>query len=323
MAFLKKYYLILVPVLLIIFSGIYLTANTKDEIEYFGIIETNEIDVASKIPGRIDTTFVKLGERVKKGDILAKLESKELDAKLEQARGVMLAAKAKLDMANKGAREEQKRAAAKLLEQAKYQYEFAKKTYERMQKLFADSIISRQKFDEIEFKYNAALAQYEAAQAKMDMANNGAREEEKSAAEALYHQALNAYNEAQAYYKELSITAPADGEIYEVIAEQGEIIAAGYPIFSIVQPEKAYAVINVREDNLKYFKTGKKISGYLPALDKNIDFVIDYISPVGNYATWKPTNQKGEFDLKTFEIHLSPVEAISEIRPGMNVKFEL
>ncbi len=69
---------------------------------------------------------------------------------------------------------------------------------------------------------------------------------------------------------------------------------------------------------------GEYLTGTLPALDNNsYKFKIVYIAPMGDFATWKPTNQKGDFDLKTFEIHLKSDEPIESVRPGMTVKIEL
>lgn len=316
----------LVVILLLLTGGelcIAYCLTSPEDINIYGRIRVDEIDVASKIPGRIDSLYVQLGQHVNKGDTLAVLESKELDAKLEQAKSVMLASKSKWEMAKNGARSEEKLAVEKLADQAKYQLEFAESTYKRMKKLYADSVISRQKFDEIEFKYNAAKAQYEAAQAKLKMVRNGARDEEKSAAEALYNQALNAYKEALAYYSELTLTAKTTGEVYSLIANQGEIISAGYPVISIINTNNSYAIINIKESEISQFQEGKEIKGYLPALDKEIKFKVTYISPKGDFADWKPTAQKGDFDLKTFEIRLTPLENIDMIRPGMNVRFSL
>lgn len=300
-----------------------LGCNKTDATEYFGKIEVNEIDVSSKIPGRIDTLYVRLGDKITRGDTLAILESKEMDAKLEQAKSVMMAAKAKWDMARAGARRQQITAAKKLVDQAKYQFEFAESSYTRLKKLYADSVISKQKFDEISFKYNAAKAQYEAAKAKLGMVLEGVRPEEKSAAEALYHQAENAYKEALAYHDELTITAKTSGTVYSLVADQGEIISAGYPLLTIVDYNSQYALINVKETEITKIKVGDEFKGYLQALGKTITFKVYYISPLADYASWKPTSQKGEFDIRTYEVRLSPMSDTDEIRPGMNVKFRI
>lgn len=324
---LKKSYIILsIPVIIILIAIVFLIINSfsKDEIIITGIVETTETDVASKIPGRIDSVFVKEGDAVKRGDILARLESKEMDAKVEQARGMMEAAKAKMTMAQNGARKEEKEATEKLYNQAKYQFEYAQKTWNRFQSLYKDKVISAQEKDEVEFKYNAAKEQMDAAKAKYDMVMKGARYEEIEAVQSLFHQAENGYNEAIAYQKELNIKAPVDGEISKCISDPGEVINSGYPVFTILQPKDSYVVLQIREDRMNEIKKGKIFTGKIPALNNlEVEFEVTYIASMGDFATWKPTNQKGEFDLKTFEIHLRSKNPIDGLRPGMTVNISL
>ncbi len=322
----KGHVILSIPIIIALAAIIFLAIDgvTEEENYLTGLVETTEIDIASKIPGRIDSMFVKEGDLVTKGEVIAKLESKELDAKVEQARGVKEAAYNKMILVKKGAREEQKRAVEKLYNQAKHQFDYVSKTYERFSKLYADSVISLQRKDEIEFKYNAAREQMEAAKAKYDMVMNGARKEEISAVEALYHQAENAYNEAMAYYQELSLQAPIAGEVSKLIADPGEIIASGYPVISILDKKDTKVILQVREDNLAQFEMGKEFKGIVRALgNKDFTFKVNYISPLGDFASWKPTNQKGDFDLKTFEVHLVSERPIEGLRSGMTVNIEL
>ena len=56
---------------------------------------------------------------------------------------------------------------------------------------------------------------------------------------------------------------------------------------------------------------------------KNIEFKINYVSPLGSFATWKSTKQTGSYDLRTFEVHALPVRKVEGLRPGMSVLVEL
>lgn len=321
----KSKMVLAIPILVVLSALVLWAAGINDSEEVIiGIVETDEVDVASKIPGRIELLNVKEGDKVKKGEVLARLESKEIDAKVGQAKGAMEAARGKLEMATKGAREEEKTAVEKLFMQAKYQYEFANKTKERFENLYKDSVISSQEFDEIIFKYNAAKAQMEAAEAKYQMVMKGARKEEKLAAKGIFNQAQNAYNEAMAYYQELEIVAPVDGEISNSIADAGEVIASGYPVFTIINPDDFYVVLQVREDQLEKFKMGNSFDAAVTSLDNMlVELNVTYVSSMGDFATWKPTNQKGDYDLKTFEVHLESDKPIEDLRSGMTVKIYL
>jgi len=318
----NTYVLLSIPVIITLIAVIFLISHSLQPSENIitGIVEAKQVDVASKIPGRIEELYVAEGAVVKKGDVLAKLESKELDSKVGQAKGALEAALAKYLMARNGARKEEKEGAEQLYLQAKSQFDYAEKTWNRFQSLYKDKVISTQERDEMEYKYMAAKAQMEAAKSKYDMAINGARPEEIKGAEGLFHQAENAYNEAMAYHSELEIKAPLNGEVTQLYAEKGEIINSGYPVISLLPQETNYVVIQLREDLMKKIKIHKIVKGKIPALGINeTEFEINYIAPMGDFATWKPTNQKGEFDLKTFEVHLTPKNKITALRPGMTV----
>lgn len=314
-----------VPVIVVILGIIILVKNAaaSPEMVITGIVESKSVDVASKIPGRVDKIFFKEGDNLKKGDTIAFLESKEMSAKVAQAKSVMEAARAKLALVKKGARDEEKLAALKMYDQARYQFEYVGKTWTRFQKLFKDSVISAQEKDGVEFQYKAAKEQMEAAKAKYDMAMSGARPEEITATEALFNQALNGYNEAAAYFQELTIKSPINGEISNSIVDEGEVISAGYPIFTIIDPNDSYVVIQLREDQMQKVKKGNVYKGKVPGLgNTEFDFEVTYLASMADFATWKPTNQKGEFDLKMFEIHLRGKQTINGLRPGMTVNIQ-
>lgn len=321
----KSHFLFLIPIVILFVAVIFwATGINEDENYIVGIVEIDEIDVASKIPGRIDELLVKEGDKVKKGTVLARLESKEIDAKVEQAIGAMEAAKSKLSLVKSGARKEEKLAAEKMRMQAKHQLDYASKTRERFINLLKDSVIAQQEFDEIDFKYNVANEQLAVADAKLSMVMQGARKEEKLAVEGLVKQAEGAYNEAMAYNSELEVVSPIDGEISNKIADAGEIIASGFPLFTIINPEEYYLVLQIREDELNYINIGDYFEGNVSALDnEKYKFRVSYISAMGSFATWKPTNRKGEIDLKTFEVHLRTDRPIKNLRPGMTVKINL
>ena len=113
-----------------------------------GQVEVTEYRVSSKVPGRILELRVKEGDYVKAGDTLAILDAPEVRAKMEQARGAESAAAALELKARNGAREEQVRGAFSVLQQAKAGLEIAEKSYNRVQRLYDEGVMSAQKRDE-------------------------------------------------------------------------------------------------------------------------------------------------------------------------------
>ncbi|MCF8349337.1 MAG: efflux RND transporter periplasmic adaptor subunit [Bacteroidales bacterium] len=315
-----------IPVVVIIVAIVFLIIRKSEKPENIivGMFETTTVNVASEIPGRIDQILVDLGSRVEKGQVLATLEATIMDAKMGQAEGVKNAAESMLERVKQGTRQEEIKAAGNQYKMAKSQFDFAEKTYNRFLVLYADSIISRQEMDEMEFKYTAAKNEMEAALAIYDLAKAGASHEDVKIVVGEVEVATGMYNEARAYYEQLDLIAPVSGIISAQIAEAGEVMGAGYPILTIMIPEKIYAVLNVREDKLDFFKKDRVLSGKVPGLGgKVLDFKVSHIAVMADFATWIPTQAKGEFDLKTFEVRLTPVTLEEGLHPGMTVQVSI
>ena len=116
-----------------------------------------------------------------------------------------------------------------------------------------DSLITQQQMDEITFKRDAAFDQMNATKYMFEMAKEGARIEDKKAAKGQMNAADGKVSEAKAYYKELEVFAPVSGEVSSKLAEESEVMPAGYPLFTIQKLEDIHAVVHVREDFLKDF----------------------------------------------------------------------
>ena len=284
-----------------------------------GQVEATQVKVSSKLTGRLNNLYVKEGQSVSKGEILVLINSPELEAKYEQALAARKAATAQRRKALTGAREEEVRAARDLWLKARAGSDLAEKTFARAEKLYKEGVIPQQKFDEAESQLNMAKKTEDAAKASYDMAQKGARNEDKDSAQALLEQASGMVSEVQAYLHETRLTAPINGEVVDVLAEQGELVAQGYPIITLVDLTDSWITFNVREDLLSGLRIGDIITASFPALDgREIKLKVNYISALGDFATWRATKSSGDFDLRTFEVRAVPVESVSDMRPGMS-----
>ena len=296
----------------------FLTLGNKQEVLQ-GQVEVNEYRVASKVPGRILEIRVKEGDYVKAGDTLVIIDAPDVMAKQAQAESAESAASAMDEMARNGARQEQIRAAFEVLQQTKAGLEIAEKSYNRIQRLFDEGVMSEQKRDEAFASYKAMEAQVKAAQSQYDMARNGARREEKMAAAAQVKRAKGAVAEVNSYVNEMVQVATHDGEVSEVFPEVGELVGTGSPIMTISLMNDVWASFNVREDQLGSMAVGQTIHAFVPAFNKDMDFKVYYMKDQGSYATWKATKANGQYDLKTFEVKAKPLKGYEGLRPGMSV----
>lgn len=285
-----------------------------------GEIETDKINVSAKVPGRVLEIIAEEGQRVKKGDVVAILDRPQLEAKKKQVESARTAAQAQFEKAEKGAREEQIRMAYNQWLQAQAGKELAEKSFQRIQKLFEEGVVPAQKRDEVEAQYKMACRLEATAKAQYDMAINGTREEDKKTAEALVQQASGAVQEVDSLIDEVNVTAPIDGEILEHIVYPGEIASAGMPIITMINTDKIWVTFNVREDQMIGLKIGQTIAGMVPALNRRVlEMEVYYISPLGEFATWRATSASGGFDLRTFEVRAKPLQKPEGLRPGMSV----
>ena len=284
-----------------------------------GQVEVTEYRVSSKVPGRILELRVKEGDYVKAGDTLAILDAPEVRAKMEQARGAESAAAALELKARNGAREEQVRGAFSVLQQAKAGLEIAEKSYNRVQRLYDEGVMSAQKRDEAFANYKAMEAQCKAAQSQYDMAVNGARMEDKLAAAAQVGRAKGAVNEVNSYIHETVQIAQKEGEVSDIFPKVGELVGTGSPIMSIAVMDDLWGTFNVREDQLADMQVGSEFTAFVPAFNKEVKMKVYYLKDQGSYAVWKATKANGQYDLRTFEVKARPVEKLEGLRPGMSL----
>lgn len=284
-----------------------------------GQVEVSEYRVSSKVPGRILEIRVKEGDYVDVGDTLAILDAPEVRAKMTQAQSAENAAAAMDEMANNGARQEQVRGAFAVLQQAKAGLEIAQKSYNRVQRLYDEGVMTAQKRDEAFANYKALEAQVKAAQSQYDMARNGARTEEKKAAAAQVNRAKGAVAEVNSYIHETMQIAQMAGEVSDVYPKVGELVGTGSPIMSVSLMNDIWGTFNVREDQLDGMKVGSIVTAFVPAFKKEIRMKVYYIKDQGSYAVWKATKSNGQYDLKTFEVKARPMDKLEGLRPGMSL----
>lgn len=289
-------------------------------LEIQGEIEATQFRVASKIPGRIDSIAVKKGQKVLKGDFLFSISSPEIDAKLLQVTALRNAAQAQSLKAQNGAQSEDIQAAYNLYLKAEAAARLYEKTFQRVESLYNDGVVSEQKKDEAETQMKAGRQTANAAKVQWEKAVKGARSEDKRSAQELVNQAEGGIAEVEAYLAETQAKAPASGEVANIVSERGELVPTGFPVITIVDTEDNWATFYIREDLLSDIRMGSEIKATIPALrNREVNFKVNFISPMADFATWTSTKTSGGFDMKSFEIHAVPTTEIEGLRPGMSV----
>lgn len=284
-------------VLGVIFISWYLRKATPLYIQ--GTVECTTYKASSKVPGRIEEMKVEEGQHVTKGELLYTLSTPELNAKLQQAEAVKSAASAMDQKALTGARIQQKEAALNLWEKAQAGLLLAQKTFDRVNNLYEQGVVPAQKLDEARANLQAMQATERAAKAQCELVFDGASKEEKEAAAAQVRQ--------------------AEGAVSTIIAEAGELVGTGYPVVAILDMSDVWVTFNIKEDLMPDIHIGTRMTGYIPALDRSVEFEVTYIAVQADFATWSATRTQGGFDIRTFAVKAKPTQDVEYIRPGMSV----
>lgn len=299
----------------------FLFINKPDEI-LEGQADATSVRISGKLPGRVIAFYVSEGDMVKTGDTLVHIHSSLAEAKLMQAEAMETAAAAQNRKVDAGTRSQIVQAAAELVAQAQAAASISQKTYERMENLFKEGVISEQKRDEAKAAYQASQAALKAAQSQLSLARDGAQKEDKESAAAMVTVAKGGIMEVESLLEDQYLTAPCDGQIDQIYPEPGELVSLGAPIMSLLKIADKYVTFNVREQQLNDMKLGETIKVIIPALDnRETDATIYYVRDLGSYATWHATKSTGDWDSRTFEVKARPTDSIAGLRPGMTVLY--
>ncbi len=311
--------LAIVAVIAFIVYGLYL-ANRPVRAPLQGQVDARYIDISPKITGRIAKLHVREGQDVEPGTLLVTLDSPETEARVSEAQASHAGAAARQLLLEHGTRQEDVRAAKAEWERAGSAARLAEVTFNRINALYKEGLVSRQHNDEVETSYRSAVDAEAASRARYDTTLNGYRHEDRTAAAAATRGAAAKVDEIVASAADIALKAPIPAEVDKVILHEGELASAGFPIVTLVNLSDIWAVFNLREDELRDIRIGSEIAATIPALGgRAVKLSVYYMSPKGEYATWRATRQSSGYDIKTFEIRARPKERIEGLRPGMSV----
>lgn len=307
---------VLAAVAIVALVGLFAIHPQKEML--LGEADATEYRISNMVPGHIDQLYVAEGDHVRAGDTLAHIGSRQVDAKMIQAKAARSAASAQSRKAKGGARNQQVQMAYQVWQKAKAAEEVYKKSYDRVKGLYEKGVVSAQQYDEVDAKYKAAQADCAAAEQQYLMAKEGAQSEDIAAASALVNQAGGAVAEVQSYLDDSYIIAPCDGEVVEVYAKLGDLVGTGAPLVSILDMSDNWFNFSIREDLLKDIKSGQSVKVRIPALgDKTYPCTVRNVKVMASYATWRATKTLGQYDVKSFDVKVVPQEDIDGLRPGM------
>ncbi|WP_112766413.1 HlyD family secretion protein [Agrobacterium pusense] len=209
-----------------------------------GRIEAVEIDISTKTAGRLQDIMVREGDFVKAGQVLAQMDTAQLEARKRQAEAQLRRAKIAIDTAHSlvAQREAEKTSALAVVEQRKAQLDSASKTNARSKQLLTGNAVSQQIVDDSEAAEQSARATLASAQASLaasDAAINAAKAQIVDA-EAAVDAAQADIESIETDIADATLKSPRDGRVQYRIAQPGEVLSAGGRVLNLVDLGDVY-----------------------------------------------------------------------------------
>lgn len=311
--------IVIVLVVIIAVLAIYRYRAQKDDgtLRLSGNVEVTETNVAFKIPGRVIARLVDEGDKVKEGDIIARLDNAELTAAEAQSRATLRETATKLAELKAGSRSQEIEQARANVFAQEAELLKVRKDFERAEVLYKNGAISASQFDISKSAYESRRALHQNALEALSLAKEGPRSEEIRIAEHRVEQAKATLAASEARLKDAVICSPATGVVLRKNVEPGETVAQGTPVVTIGDLAKPWIKVYVKEDKLVMVKLGQKakitVDGYK---GKSFDGEVSYISSEAEFTP--KTVQTPEERVKlVFGVKVRVQNEKGELKPSM------
>jgi HlyD family secretion protein len=294
--------------------------NEGQDLVLHGNIDLRQVDLAFNNSERIAAVLVQEGDHVRRGQVLARLDTSRLEPQLAQVEAQAAAQKQVVQRLRAGSRPEEIAQARANVESAKADAANARAQYERWQSAAAISggrAVRQQDVDNAKTALQVAEAKLVVAQRVLDLALAGPRKEEIAENEARFHA-----NEAQAallrrQLADSQLLAPVDAVVRTRVMEPGEMASPQKPVFSLAVTDPKWARVYVSEPDLGKVRPGMAAAVMVDSFPKRrFEGWVGFISPVAEFT---PKSVQTE-ELRTslvYEVRVFVKDPADELRLGM------
>jgi len=336
----RKFFMFIGVVFVLSLVIYFLTTPRGGDIPLIGIVDGNEVIISPQITGRMIRLTVDEGSVVKKGDLIAELDPKELQASLAAAKANVNSLEAQVKEAGHNYSWTDDQTVASLnqaramltstraqLEQARANLWRDQTDYERMQKLFDSAVASAQDRDHAQATLDASKANVRAledsvkaqegalAVAQANRKQVDVRQSEIATTLAQLEQARAAAAQVATQLGYTEIYSPLDGIVSVRVAKQGEVVQQGSPIVVVVDVDHLWVRADVEETYIDSIQFGQKLRVQLPSGDI-LDGELFFKGVENDFATQRDVSRTKR-DIKTFAIKVSVPNTGHRLFTGM------
>ena len=244
------------------------TAEMQRSVLLTGSIKPKEdTSIAVTFSARVLAVTVREGDRVQAGQVLIRLDSTDAEARLQQARALLVEAKNRLAILKAGARSQERAVAKNAVVSAKSTLDKAALDLQRLEGLYQQGAVAKEQLDSARTYHEVAKAQYESALEQSNLVEAGARTEEIEAAAAAVRQAQAAVALAANDLKNATLRSPISGVVYWRDLNVGDVPAAmGSPVMKVASLDRVYFEAVVPEKDFVSLSVGQPVAITVDAL---------------------------------------------------------
>lgn len=288
-----------------------------------GIVEAREVNISSKIPGRIEEIRVREGDRVTANDLVIVLEGTELRAQLKQVEADLASARAQLLMATVKVESTQARQKSAMahLEKALIAVEESKRNLTRLSALFSEGVIAQSVHDAARAQFQTAEAHVTAARAERELSDteHQVARAQREQAEAVVNQGEASVDLFRVRLSETFIRNPLSGVVVHRYFEPGEMVSPATPLLTVVDFEEMWVRVDLDEREVGQIRLGDQVT-ILGHFQQGTEFKgkVTEIGAEGEFATQRDV-RRGRQDMRTFRVKVSLTNQEGILKPGMTV----
>jgi HlyD family secretion protein len=324
----KKKALIAAIVLLAAIAAVVYFAMTRSHekrgtITVSGNIEVTTVELSFKIPGRVIERLVDEGEMIKPGQLVAKLDDRDLVHEVAGRKAEVQAARAALTELETGYRKEDIAQAAAALQRVEAEADRLKADFARQQALYKKEVISRRDFDAAKAADDGAQASVREARERLALLRSGPRKETIDQARARLADAEAALALARTRLGYATLVSSAGGLVLSKNIEAGEQVAAGTPIVTVGILDSPWLRAYISETDLGRVKVGQEATVTTDTWPgRKYKGHISFISSEAEFTPKNVQTEKERVKL-VYRIKIVVPNPNMELKPGMPADAEI
>ncbi len=301
-----------------------LTVTVKSEslnlkIRASGIVQpVQTVNLSPKVAGQLAKLFVEQGDRITKGQIIAKMDDRSIQTQVAQAAASLANAQANLERLQSGSRIEDIASAKARLESAKARANLSRTRFQRNQDLANQGVITRDRLDELLADRKATTANLSELQRQLELLQNGSRPEDIAQAQAQVQEAKARLDNTKVQLEDTVIRSPFDGIVTQKFSNVGAFVTpttsasavgSGSSTSIVAAASGLEILARVPEVDIAQIKIGQSVEISADAYpDKTFTGQVRLIAPEAVI----------EQNVTSFQVRVSLVTGLAELKSGMN-----